>query len=71
MTSEKAIVTERIRLRDKDHLQIDTVVEDPVTLLEPWRTSRIYERTAPVFYDRVCDNNRDGNDEEPNLTPPK
>jgi hypothetical protein len=71
ITSEKAVVTERIRLRDKDHLQIDTVVEDPVTLLEPWRISRIYERTAPVFYDRVCDNNRDGNDEEPNLTPPK
>jgi hypothetical protein len=70
MTSEKAVITERIRLRDKDHLQIDEVVEDPVTLLEPWRITRIYERTAPVFYDRVCDNNRDGNDEEPNLTPP-
>jgi hypothetical protein len=70
MTSDKAIVTERIRLRDKDHLQIDTVVEDPVTLLEPWRTSRIYERSHTGFFDRVCDNNRDGNDEEPNLTPP-
>jgi hypothetical protein len=71
LTSERAVITERIRLRDKDHLQIDTVVEDPVTLLEPWRSSRTLERTAPVFYDRVCDNNRDGNDEEPNLTPPK
>jgi hypothetical protein len=70
MTSDKAIVTERIRLRDKDHLQIDTLVEDPVTLLEPWRTSRIYERSHAGFFDRVCDNNRDGNDEEPNLTPP-
>jgi hypothetical protein len=70
MTSEKAIVTERIRLRDKDHLQIDTVVEDPVTLLEPWRTNRVYERSHAGFFDRVCDNNRDGNDEEPNLTPP-
>ena len=39
MTSDKAIVTERIRMRDKDHLQIDTVVEDPVALLEPWRTA--------------------------------
>ena len=70
MTSDKAIVTERIRLRDKNHLQIDTVVEDPVTLLEPWRTSRVYERSNAGFFDRVCDNNRDGNDEEPNLTPP-
>jgi hypothetical protein len=70
MTSDKAIVTERIRLRDKDHLQIDTVVEDPVALLEPWRTSRTYARSNAGFFDRVCDNNRDGNDEEPNLTPP-
>jgi hypothetical protein len=69
-TSDKAIVTERIRLRDKDHLQIDTLVEDPVTLLEPWRTSRVYERSHAGFFDRVCDNNRDGNDEEPNLRPP-
>ena len=47
------------------------MVEDyQVALLEPWRIARVYERTAPVFFDRVCDNNRDGNDEEPNLTPP-
>ena len=70
MTSDKAIVTERIRMRDKDHLQIDTVVEDPVALLEPWRTSRTYARSNAGFFDRVCDNNRDGNDEEPDLTPP-
>jgi hypothetical protein len=70
MTSDRAAVTERIRLRDKDHLQIDTIVEDPITLLEPWRSTRVYERTDTAFYDRVCDNNRDGNDEEPDLTPP-
>lgn len=70
MTSDRVIVSERIRLRDRDHLQIDTIVEDPVTLLEPWRISRIYERSTAGFFDRVYDNNRDGNDEEPDLTPP-
>jgi hypothetical protein len=50
MTSDKAVVTERIRLRDKDHLQIDTVVDDPVTLLEPWRSTRVYERSNAGFF---------------------
>ena len=41
-----------------------------MTLLEPWRATRVYERSNTGFFERVCDNNRDGNDEEPNLTPP-
>jgi len=71
-TSGRAQITERIRLLDKDRLQIDTTVEDPVALLEPWKTTRVYARTAPVFFERICqDNNREGRGDVPDLTPPK
>lgn len=70
-TSGKAEITERIH-QDKSHLQIDTVVEDPIALRAPWRYSRIYERSDSGFFERECggDNDRDGNDQEPDLTPP-
>ena len=71
-TSGRARVTERIRLVDKDHLQIDTVVDDPVALREPWKITRVYTRTAPTFFERICqDNNREGRGDMPDLTPPK
>ena len=69
--SGRTQVTERIRLRDRTHLQIDTVVEDPLALTAPWRFSRVYERIAPRFFENHCqDNNRDVNGDEPDLTPP-
>jgi hypothetical protein len=70
-TSGNAHVTERIRRIDRTHLQIDTVVEDPIVLRSPWRYSRTYERSDGSWFERYCDNNRDGNDSEPDLTPPK
>jgi len=39
------VVTERIRLRDINHLQIDTVVDDPLALKAAWRYIRIDERS--------------------------
>jgi hypothetical protein len=69
-TSGNAQITERIHRTDANHLQIDTAVEDPVALTAPWRYSRIYERTDPVFLETECEVNRDGNDQEPDLTPP-
>jgi hypothetical protein len=46
-------------------------VEDPLALLEPWKITRVYTRTAPVFFERVCqDNNREGSGDAPDLTPP-
>jgi hypothetical protein len=69
--SGRTQVTERIRLRDRTSLQIDTVVEDPVALSAPWRYSRVYQRIAPRFIENECrDNNRDVNGDEPDLTPP-
>ena len=49
-TSGKAHVTERIHLKDKDHLQIDTVVEDPIALKAPWRYSRLYDRFDAALF---------------------
>ena len=71
-TSGRATVTERIRLVATDRLQIETTVDDPVALLEPWKITRVYTRTAPVFFERICqDNNREGRGDMPDLTPPK
>ena len=71
-SSGKMQVTERLHRNDTNHLQIDTVVEDPIALRMPWRYTRIYERSDTAFFERECDaNNRDGNDQEPDLTPPR
>ncbi len=59
-TSGRASITERIHLKDANHLEIDTTVEDPVALRAPWRYSRTYERSNAGFFEHVClDNNRD------------
>ena len=71
-TSGQATVTERIHLVDKDHLQIETTVEDPIALLAPWRATRVYDRTTPTFFERHCvENNRETRSDQPDLTPPK
>ena len=65
-TSGHATVTERIHLVDRDHLEIETIVEDPVALLAPWRSTRVYDRTAPVFFERICqENNRESASDRP------
>lgn len=70
-TSGQARVIERIWLKDADHLQIDTVVEDPGVLLAPWRYTRVYERLHADFVESVCmENNRELEGSEPDLTPP-
>jgi hypothetical protein len=68
--SEKIKIIERIRLLDPTHLRIDTTVEDPVMLVKPWTTTRVYERSSAGPFERYCDNNRDADDREPDLTPP-
>jgi hypothetical protein len=69
-TSGRAHVIERIHLQDAKHLRIDTVVEDPVALAEPWHYSRTYDRYPPAFVEYDCSgNNRDATP-DPDLTPP-
>lgn len=70
-TSGQARVTERIRLRDRAHLEIASVVEDPVALTMPWRRTHVYEQTNIGFFEHICmDNNRDRDGADPDLVPP-
>ena len=69
-TSGKTHITERIQLQDKEHLRIETVIEDPEALSEPWRYTLTYNRSdtgVPEAYN--CDNDRDSKG-EPDLSPP-
>lgn len=69
-TSSKTHVTERISLKDKDHLLVDIEIDDPVALTKPWRYSVIYQRSNTGFVESYyCDNDRDSKG-EPDLQPP-
>ena len=70
-TSGKTHLVERFHLLDKDHLRIDTEVDDPVALQKPWRYSWTYHHTDTDFMSNICDpsSDRDRNG-EPDLTPP-
>ncbi len=64
-------VVERVRLADPLHLQIDTTVEDPVVLADPWHYSATYERSNLVMSEFLCDNkNNRERGPELDLTPP-
>jgi hypothetical protein len=64
-------VVERVHLADPVHLQIDTTVEDPVVLADPWRYSATYERSDLVMSEFLCDNkNNRERGPELDLTPP-
>ena len=63
-------VVERIRRINPTHLEIETVIEDPVMLAAPWRWRATYERSTLGWFERECDSDRDGRDQEPDLTPP-
>jgi len=36
-------VTERFRRVDRDHLELDITMEDPMALAKPWKTTFYYE----------------------------
>jgi hypothetical protein len=42
--TDKTVMRERIRLADKDTLQIDTVVEDTELFTKPWTYTRFFHR---------------------------
>jgi hypothetical protein len=69
-TSGMAHVGERISRVDRDHMSVDTVVDDPVALSKPWHYSWNYTRSDIGFIESYyCDDNRDANG-EPDLQPP-
>jgi hypothetical protein len=70
-SSGKMHIVERIRRVGPARIEIETMIEDPVILREPWRYRATYERSMFGWFDRRCSNDRDGRDQEPDLTPPK
>jgi hypothetical protein len=46
MATKNTRYQERIFLKDKDHLQIDSVLSDPAIFTKPFTASRIYQRLA-------------------------
>jgi hypothetical protein len=64
-------VVERVHLADPTHLRIDTTVEDPLVLTDPWRYSATYEKSNLVMGEFLCDNkNNRERAPELDLTPP-
>jgi hypothetical protein len=59
--SNKAHVTTRIHLTDKDTLEASVTIDDPLMLTKPWTVVKHYKRQPPGarIYDYVCtENNR-------------
>jgi hypothetical protein len=62
---------ERIFLRDKDHLEIDSSLEDPEVFTKPYTKTRIYEREDdPQMPEPMCAQSARDHGNEVDLTPP-
>lgn len=70
-SSGKTHVLERIRLKDKNTMEIDTTVEDPIALTAPWHYRLTFERSHSGFIEYVCQENNREQGGALNLTPPK
>lgn len=51
-------ITERIRLKDPDHLENQIVIEDPEVLNAPYRFTFEYKRSDYRIQEYVCENNQ-------------
>jgi len=75
-TTEKTHLTERIFRKDRDTLQIDTVITDPEIFTKPYAYTRLYKHStiAPLEYYPCAEGNRDvmvnGAQTGVDLTPP-
>jgi hypothetical protein len=76
-TTEKTHLTERIFRKDRDTLQIDTVMTDPDIFTKPYAYTRLYKHStsAPIEYYPCAEGNRDvmvnGAQTGVDLTPPQ
>ncbi len=50
-------ITERIRLKDSNHLENQVVIEDPEVLSAPYRFTLEYKRSDYKIQEYVCENN--------------
>lgn len=57
--SAKMHLVQRIRLIDRNHLQIKGTVEDPVALVRPWHYTLTFDRAPPgsEIIEYLCDDN--------------
>jgi hypothetical protein len=55
--SEEMRLIERIYINDKNQLQVDMRVEDPVALAKPWEFSRYYRKTDWTIEELMCEDN--------------
>ncbi len=56
--SDKIHIVQRIRLLDRDHLQIKGALEDPVALVRPWQYTLTYHRhPGEEIVEYLCDDN--------------
>ncbi len=56
--SDKMRIVQRIRLLDRDHLQIKGTVEDPEALVAPWQYTLTYHRhPGEEIVEYLCDDN--------------
>jgi hypothetical protein len=55
--SEEMRLIERIYINDKNQLQIDMRVEDPIALAKPWEFSRYYRKTDWTIEELMCEDN--------------
>jgi hypothetical protein len=61
---------ERIALRDKDNLQIVSVMDDPKIFTEPYKVTRVYARVNEPMAEPQCSQTTHDSGSEVNLTPP-
>jgi hypothetical protein len=52
-------IVERLRLLDKDTLEMQRTVTNPQVFSKPWETTRIMQRTDEQYYESYCWTDRD------------
>lgn len=63
--SDQLRIVERIRKLDKDWMEIQTTLIDPVVLAQPYTSSTFYRHLDDELREYIClENNRDGADEK-------
>jgi hypothetical protein len=63
-------LVERIFLKDKDHLQIDSALTDPAIFASPYRYTRVYEHSPLQMEEPQCRYANHDTGESLDLTPP-
>lgn len=71
MVTKNTHYIERIFLKDKDHLQIDSVIDDPAIFTKPYTATRIYERLDLPMLEPACSQTNRDDGKAVDLTPPE